>query len=192
MFGKIHLGDRLILNKANEDLRRVIDLEMLVAATINSHDEASSGSREHLARVLARQVADHLDMAERAIPIVAVYFQDSAEILARKLDEFFSQSNVSREARSAHEQWRRRHPDFPKYLASLPEAAELSIERYREVVDTRIRDFSSVGSSGPIADSCGSSMFCAITGVLTGVAVGTGNAPAAIVGTAALAFCCTG
>lgn len=192
MFEKIHLGDRLILGKATEDLRRVVDLEMLVAATINSHAKYPSASREHVARVLAMETAEVLNAAERAVPIIAVYFRGKAEPLTRKIDEFFKQEQVRKEARSAHEQWRRKHPDFPKYLASLPEAAELAIERYREVVAGQIKDFASGGPAEPVADVCGSNMFCAITGVLTGIAVGTGNAPAAIAGTAALAFCCTG
>jgi hypothetical protein len=191
MYDRILPGDRLILSRASDDLRRAIDVRTIVVATIIDYDERSCGGREHLARVLAREAEDTLGKAEQAIPVIAGHFRRSPDRLAALMDQFFKDEQVPERARSDYAAWRRRHPDLPRYLASLPEAAELAVEELRQSVGGLLKDFTA-GAPPPAADSCGSSMFCAVTGILTGVAVGIRHAPAAIVGTAALAVCCTG
>jgi hypothetical protein len=186
----LQLGDRLIISESALDVRRVLDFEAILVATIKTDDEALFESRDPLARTLAREAETVFGKAEGATLRAGPYFSRFSKEISERIASACQNDALPQELQDLVERWRRQHPDLAGYIAGLPKAVNATIGRYRQTTDQALSDFAA-GRKPTIELTCeGSTAGCAILGFLTGAAAATGNIPAAAAGVVGIGWCC--
>lgn len=185
----LQLGDRLIINEAAQDLRRVLDFEAILVETIKTDDDLLE-SRDQLARILAREADRVFGKAEDANLRAGPYLSRFSNEISEYIKKSCKNNNLNKELRDSLEQWRRQRPDLADHIADLPKAVNSTISQYREITDKALSDFVA-GKPPTVQLTCeGSTGGCAILGFLVGAAAATRNIPAAAAGVVAIGWCC--
>lgn len=186
------LGDSLALAAAAAQVRRALDLELILLDTVRSPDDDTRGaSRRDIAATLSREVDVRTTQAADALfrsgPALSAQAGTIEATFKRASDDPYLPKHV----RSSVSRWLVQHRDFPTYLAGLPLAATASMVRMRASMQQALTDF--VNEQPPPAEvDCGSTEFCAVMGFLVAVgALTPGGQVGAAAGVVAIGVCCT-
>jgi hypothetical protein len=184
------LGDHLALAATAAQVRRTLDLELIVLDTIRSHDDRTGASRRDIAATLSREVDVRTTRAADALFRSGPALSRQAGTIEANLRRASHDPRLPAHMSTSVSRWLDQHRDFPAYLAGLPMAATASMARTRASMHEALADF--VNLQPPPAEvDCGSTEFCAVMGFLVAVgAVTPGGQVGAAAGVVAIGVCC--
>lgn len=185
------LGDYLALAATAAQVRRALDLELILLDTIRSHDDSTGPSRRDIATTLSREVDLRTTQAADALFRFGPALSRQAGTIEANLKRASDNPNLPAHVRTSVSRWLDQHRDFTAYLAGFPVAVTAAMARMRASMQEALSDF--VNEQPPPAeDVCGSTEFCAVMGFLVAVgAVTPGGQVGAAAGVVAIGVCCT-
>jgi hypothetical protein len=185
------LGEQLALAATAAQVRRALDLELILLDTIRSHDDSTRASRRDIAATLSREVDLRTTQAADALFRFGSALSRQAGTIEANLKRASEDPHLPAHVRTSVSRWLNQRADFPAYLAGLPEAVTASMARMRASMQEALTNF--VDKQPPPAEvDCGSTEFCAVMGFLVAVgAVTPGGQVGAAAGVVAIGVCCT-